>query len=114
METIEEVRMLFAKEIQYFEAIGDEYAQRARLGGVMGGVPFTLADFAFAVASNWQKPGSVSLSSNITFLGTAKGECLIAEARCVKNGRTTSYYRIDVTDELGNPVAAVTTTGYHK
>ena len=24
-------RMLFAKEIQYFEAIGDEYAQRARL-----------------------------------------------------------------------------------
>ena len=105
------------------DEIGDHYAKcslklgefhKNAMGGVMGGVPFTLADFAFAVASNWQNPGSVSLSTNITFLGTAKGERLIAEARCVKSGRTTSYYRIDVTDELGNPVAAVTTTGYHK
>ena len=129
METIEEVRTLFAKDRYATESgavideIGDHYAKcslklgelhKNAMGGVMGGVPFTLADFAFAVASNWQEPGSVSLSSNMTFLGTAKGECLIAEARCVKNGRTTSYYRIDVTDELGNPVAAVTTTGYHK
>lgn len=127
-KTIEEVRKLFAKD-QYatkngavIDEIGEHYAKcslklkplhKNAMGNVMGGVPFTLADFAFAVASNWQNPGVVSLSSNITFLGTAKGEVLIAEARCVKNGRTTSYYQINVTDELGNPVAAVTTTGYH-
>ena len=73
-----------------------------------------MADFSFAVAANWQKPGVVSLSSNITYLGTVKGERLIAEASCVKNGHTTSYYRVDVQDELGNPVAAVTVTGYRK
>ena len=36
----------------------------------------------------------VSLSSNITYLGAAKGERLIAEAVCVKGGRSTGYYRI--------------------
>ena len=84
------------------------------MGAVMGGVPFTLADFAFAVASNWQNPGTVSISSNIAFLGVAKGDKLIAEAACVKDGRSTCYYRIDVYDDLKRPVAAVTITGFHK
>ena len=48
-----------------------------------------------------------------TSLGVAKGTRLIAQASCVKDGRTTCYYRIDVRDDLGNPVAAVNTTGYH-
>jgi len=44
----------------------------------------------------------------------AKGERLIAEAKCVKNGRTTCYYTISITDELGTKVAEVTTTGFNK
>ncbi len=129
MKNIEEVREFFAADRfaaqagAMIEEIGEGYARcslsitpmhRNAVGGVMGGVPFTLADFAFAVASNWQQTGSVSLSSNIAFLGTAKGEQLIAEAHCVKSGRSTNYYRVDVTDELGNPVAAVTITGFQK
>ncbi len=129
MRTLEEVRALFAKDRfatengAVIEEIGDGYAKcsmqiedrhRNALGAVMGGASFTLADFAFAVAANWQNPGMVSLSSNITYLGVAKGVQLIAEANCVKSGRTTSYYRVDVQDELGNAVAAVTTTGYRK
>ena len=103
--------------------IGDHYAKcemelddrhKNALGAVMGGASFTLADFTFAVASNWQKPGTVSLSTNITYLGGAKGSRLIAEAHMVKDGRTTCYYRVDVTDDLGTQVAAVTVTGYHK
>ncbi|MCI5816599.1 PaaI family thioesterase [Ruminococcus sp.] len=103
--------------------IGDHYARcemelddrhKNALGAVMGGATFTLADFTFAVASNWQKPGTVSLSTNITYLGGAKGSRLIAEAHMVKDGRTTCYYRVDVTDDLGTQVAAVTVTGYHK
>ena len=82
-------------------------------GGVMGGAIFTLADFAFAVASNWENMGCVSLRSDISFLSGAKGERLIAKAECIKDGRTTACYRVDVTDDLGNLAATVTVTGYH-
>ena len=127
--SLEEVRKMFANDRfatengMVIEAIGEGYAKcslliadrhRNAMGAVMGGASFTLADFAFAVAANWQRAGMVSLSSNITYLGTAKGERLVAEAVCVKAGRTTGYYRIDVQDELGNPVAAVTATGFRK
>lgn len=90
-----------------------EPRHRNAMGAVMGGVYFTLADFALAVAGNWKKMGMVSLDSQITYLSAAKGSRLIAEAVCVKNGRTTSYYTIDIKDDLGNHVAAVTATGYH-
>ena len=129
VEEIERVREIFAKDRfatengAVIDEIGDHYAKCSikltkrhcnAMGAVMGGVPFTLADFAFAVASNWQNPGTVSISSNIAFLGVAKGDKLIAEAACVKDGRSTCYYRIDVYDDLKRPVAAVTITGFHK
>lgn len=88
-------------------------SHRNAMGAVMGGTYFMLADFAFAVAANWEKMGCVSLRSDISFLGAAKGDKLIAKAVCLKDGRTTACYRIDVTDEQGNLAATVTTTGYH-
>lgn len=78
----------------------------------MGGVYFMLADFAFAVAANWENMGCVSLRSDISFLGSAKGNKLIAKAVCVKDSKSTACYRVDVTDELGNLTATVMTTGY--
>ena len=129
MKTIEEVRELFrgdkfaTESGAMIDEIGDHYAKcsldiqdrhRNAMGAVMGGVSFTLADFAFAVAANWQEIGTVSLNSSITYLGVPRGERLIAEAVCVKDGRTTSCYRIVVCDELENAVATVTTTGYRK
>ena len=127
-KTLEEVRKLFegdrfaTENGAVIEKIGDHSAvcsliitdsHRNAMGAVMGGTYFMLADFAFAVAANWDKMGCVSLRSDISFLGTAKGKKLIAEAVCVKNGKTTSCYHIDVKDELGNLVAIVTATGYH-
>ena len=88
-------------------------SHRNAMGAVMGGAYFMLADFAFAVAANWEKMGCVSLRSDISFLGAAKGSKLIARAVCVKDGKTTACYRVDVTDEFGNLAATVTTTGYH-
>ena len=82
------------------------------VGNVMGGVYFTLADFAFAVATNWKKPGIVSLHSDIAFLSTPKGKELHAKALRVREGRSTCYYRIEVSDELGNLAAVINTTGY--
>lgn len=83
-------------------------------GGVMGGVMFTLADFTFAVAANIEKMDTVALTSSITFNGAAKGKKLIAEADCIKSGRSTCFYSITINDELGNLVSTVTTTGFVK
>lgn len=127
-KTIEEVRKIFEADRfatengAVIEQIGEGHAtcslvitdsHRNAMGAVMGGVYYMLADFAFAVAANWQKMGCVSLRSDISFLGTAKGEKLIAKAVCVKDGRTTACYRVDVTDELGTLAATATVTGYH-
>lgn len=84
------------------------------IGAVMGGAIFTLADFAFAVASNWQGTPHVSRTSQITYLGVAKGKQLIAEAHRIKEGYATCYYLVDVKDELGNQVAQVTSDGFTK
>lgn len=80
-------------------------------GTVMGGAIFTLADFTFAVATNPCEPQTVTASSNITFLGKAKGKKLIAQTRLIKDGRTTCLYEIEINDELGNKVALVTSYG---
>ena len=106
MKPSEEIIELFEKDRFATEngaviaEVDDHYAKctlevqerhRNAMGAVMGGVYFTLADFAFAVAANWQEIGTVSLHSDIAYLGTAKGKRLTAEAFCVKNGKTTSY-----------------------
>ena len=126
-KTLEEVRKIFEADRfatengAIIEEIGDHSAtcslvitdsHRNAMGAVMGGVYFMLADFAFAVAANWEKMGCVSLRSDISYLGSAKGSKLIAKATCLKNGRT-ACYRVDVTDDLGNLTATVTVTGYH-
>ena len=82
------------------------------VGAVMGGAIFTLADFTFAVASNWQGTVHVSRTSQITFLGTAKGGQLIATARRIKEGRQTCYYVVEIADELGNQVAHMAIDGF--
>lgn len=127
MKTLNEVREFFAKDRfatdngAVIEQIGENSAtvsmeiqehHRNAVGIVMGGAIFTLADFAFAVASNHENPGTVSLSANITFLKASKGNKLIAKAECVRNGRTTCYYRVTVTDDTGALIAEVTTSGY--
>lgn len=79
----------------------------------MGGAIFTLADFAYAVASNgFTDKIIVSQQVAITFLAPAKGMELLAEAKCLKAGRTTCLYEVDVRDELGTYVAHATVNGF--
>lgn len=90
---------------------------RRHLNGVnaiMGGAIFTLADFAFAVATNYIEDTTVTQTSQITFLGAPKGKKLTAEAKKVKSGRNTCFYIVEVKDELGTAVALVTVTGFRK
>jgi len=129
MKSIEEARKFFEKDRfaiengMVIDEIGENYAKcsltlgerhQNAIGKVMGGVIFTLADFAFGVAANNGGGRTVSLSSSIAFIGAAKGERLIAEAKCVKNGKSTCCYTVSVTDELGTKVAEITTTGFNK
>ena len=79
---------------------------------VMGGVLFTMADFAFAVAANFDRPLTVTLASQISFLNAAKGEKLFAEAKCITEGNRTNFYEVDITDNLGTQVAKITSNGY--
>ena len=75
-------------------------------GGVMGGVMFTMADFACAVAANFASETLyVSADSSISFMNACKGEELFASAECIKAGRRLCFYEVTVTDELGTLVA---------
>jgi acyl-CoA thioesterase len=130
MNDLERVREYFKNDLYateqtgaVIEAVGKNYAKcsltlrrehRNAMGGVMGGVYFTLADFTFAIAANADNPPTVSVSGQITYLGTAKGERLIAEARCLHAGRSGCAFIVTVSDELGNDVASVTFYGFRK
>ena len=79
----------------------------------MGGAVFTLADFVCAVAANGSsEKTTVSQNVSITFLAPAKGKRLIAEASCLREGRTTALYAADVRDELGTYVAHAVLNAY--
>ncbi|MBR2283942.1 MAG: PaaI family thioesterase [Ruminococcus sp.] len=128
-ERLEEVRRVFEKDRfatengAVIDEIGENYAKcsveltehhRNAWGGVMGGLHCTLADFAFAVATNMNGMNTVGLSMDVSFIGMAKGSRLIAEAVLVKDGRTICTYHVTVKDELENIVADVKCMGFHK
>ncbi|MBQ9033118.1 MAG: PaaI family thioesterase [Lachnospiraceae bacterium] len=131
MKTLAQLREFFSRDryatettgIEILEA-GDGYAKvglKVRDGHmnagdrVMGAVYYTMADFAFAVASNpdaGDAPITFTLSSQINFLTAAKGRYLTAEAKAVRKGRKTSFYAAEIRDELGTLVATVSSNGY--
>jgi acyl-CoA thioesterase len=71
-----------------------------------GGAIFSLADSAFAAASNSHGQVAVALSMSINFLGAAAvGTRLVAEARELRKGRRAGFYQITVATEAGEPIA---------
>ena len=75
-------------------------------GIVHGGIPFSLADSAFAFACNNRNNLSVALDVTITFTKAVKpGDILIAEAKEIHNGRSTGVYLITITNQLEESVA---------
>lgn len=103
------------------EAVDDHYARCSLVledrhlnagNAVQGGAIFTLADFAFAVATNDETTRVVSLANQITFHRQPKGKRLIAQARLEVSGRTTCFCVVEVCDELDTRVATMTVNGY--
>ena len=130
MGNIEEARLIFSKDLYAtklsgieIDEIGKDYAKcsmrltenhKNAYGGVMGGAIYTLADFAFAVASNYEKEqATVSLSSQASFMAATAGDTLFAEAKLLKDGKRNNFFEVTVTDNLNKLVAIVAFTGAH-
>lgn len=75
-------------------------------GIVHGGIPFSLADSAFAFACNNRNNLSVALDVTISFMKAVNvGDALTAEAKEVHNGRSTGVYLITITNQKNEQVA---------
>ena len=81
-------------------------------GGIMGGVIFTLADFAFAVLSNNIHMPTVAQQVSINYLGMPKGDKLFATAVCKKDGSRTLVINVDVKDDTGRDIAQFIGSGF--
>ena len=79
----------------------------------MGAVSYTMADFAFAVATNTPDSFTMTMSSTISYLNQPKDPHITAECKCIKNGRRTCLFETRVTDGVGTLLAIVTTNGLH-
>ncbi len=79
-------------------------------GFVMGGVFFSLADYALAVASNVNQPASASTNASIAHMRRVKGNRLKAVAYPDKLGRNLAFFTVDLIDEPGNLVARMSAT----
>jgi len=75
-------------------------------GIVHGGLPFSLADSAFAFACNNRNNLSVALDVTITFTKTVNiGDELTAEAKEIHNGRSTGVYLVSIINQKKEQVA---------
>lgn len=84
-------------------------------GGVcQGGALFTLADLAFAAAANSHQQLTLSVSANITFLRSVKEGYVYAEAVELFNHHRIPFLEVRITDEVGELVAVMTSSGYRK
>jgi acyl-CoA thioesterase len=72
---------------------------------VQGGAIFTLADLAFAVASNSHGQEALAINANITFLRGATAGTLYATASEIGDPKRIGAYDVLVTDEHGETIA---------
>jgi len=81
---------------------------------VQGGVIFTLADYAFAAASNTAENLTLGLQTSMSFFRSPRGKTLIAEAKEVTANHKISGYTVDVFDENHELIAQMNALGYIK
>ena len=83
-------------------------------GYVQGGVLFTLADLAFAAATNSHGTLTVTSTANITFVKGATGGLISAQAQELVNSRHLPFCEVRIIDDNGNLLAIFTASGYRK
>lgn len=92
--------------------IEDKHLNAANV--VQGGAIFTLADLAFAVASNSQGQLALAINANISFLGSKSSGTLYATATEVNEPKRLGAYDVLVTDEQGDIIARFNGMVYRK
>jgi acyl-CoA thioesterase len=83
-------------------------------GTVHGGAIFTLADAAFALASNSHGIPAAAISASITFMKSARAGTLIAEAEEFAANPKLATYTVTVTDGDGERIALFQGMVYRK
>lgn len=81
---------------------------------VHGGAIFTLADLAFAAASNSHGTVAVAINASIWFIRAGRKGTLFAEAREVSRNPKLATYSIKVTDDAGEIIATFEGMVYRK
>jgi acyl-CoA thioesterase len=93
-------------------AIEDRHLNAANI--VQGGAIFTLADYAFAAASNACGTFTLGVNCTINYFKSPKGRILYAKARRLSSGKKLCTYQVDITDDEGEYIACYTAMGYIK
>ena len=83
-------------------------------GYVQGGVLFTLADLAFAAATNSHGTLTVTSTANITFIRGARGGIITAQAQELVNHHHLPFCEVRIIDGESNLLAIFTASGYRK
>ncbi|MCD6338922.1 MAG: PaaI family thioesterase [Verrucomicrobia bacterium] len=124
------IREFFAKRDRLAEQLGVEILEvgagravtRLRIderhlngaGVAHGGALTTLADVAFAAASNSHNALALAININISFMKAVGGGALVAEARELSRRRRTASYEVIIRDESGETVAVFHGLAYIK
>lgn len=83
-------------------------------GTVHGGAIFTLADFAFAVASNSHGTLAMGINTSVSFVKAALKGTLYAEATEQSRNPKLASYSVMITDDAGDVVAIFQGMVYRK
>lgn len=76
------------------------------IGIAHGGIVFSLADTALALACNGRNKASVTLESAINFIKPVyENDTITAETTEIHNGQSTGLYQITITNQAGSKVA---------
>ena len=131
MASLEEVRKFFEGDKYATEATGlvIEKAEKGHsvvslmpnsrhlnaVGGLMGAVYYTMADFAFAVAENCELDSdtlTVTQAAQINLLRSWRGGRITCTADIVKDGKTICVYEIKVFDRENKELALIIVNGF--
>lgn len=81
---------------------------------VQGGAIFTLADYAFAAASNSDGIPTLGININITYFKSPSGSRIRAVASEISVQNRIGGYRVDIFDDDGSLIACFNGLGYRK
>lgn len=99
------------------EAVAEMIVSEEHLNGVNiihGGALFTLADFAFAAASNSRGRIAIATNANISFFKGISSGKITATAKELNSGRTLATFIVEITDENDDKIALFTGTAFQK